>query len=540
VLTADTSRPSYRHLRRCLLGGSLLCLAVCNQEEGPIAPERRDAHVESQESAGVGAAVSPPGEETRQVRGRRSRHPGVTPRVAVPDVAEELAEAFADAARAIHASVVRIDVELAAPPPWPSSGRSTAGPDFRDYYDRLFDDFGPQGRPAATPGATRWPRSTGSGFVLDRDGHILTNSRVVERARSVAVTLPHGEQLTAAVVGRDPVTDLAVVKLQRPPRDLIVARTGDAGRLRVGQWVLAVGSPRGLRHSVAAGIVSGLGQTGGRTRMSGERVRRYIQTDATIDANNAGGPLVTLAGEVVGVITFVEDGAAGTNDYAVPISEAVVIAATLIKEGRVRYPYIGVEVGAVGDFTDARQDAAVRAPAEGALVTAVVPGSPSEHAGLREGDVILTIDAKPTRDAAALVAAVWGRGIGATLALEYWREGRSYSARVPVRELPTEEKPSDAVRPRAGLGLQTLTEPIARSLGLAGDVKDGAVVTEVQAGGPAGLAGLRPGDVIVEIDRQPVRAASEGARLLKQGGKREHLLRVVSGSGARFVTVTPE
>jgi serine protease Do len=517
----------------------VLLLAVCHQEEAPVAPERRDAHAASEESAGVSAVVSPPGEETRQARGRRSRHPGVTPRVAVPEVAEELAEAFADAARAIHASVVRIDAELAAPPPWPSSGRSTAGPEFRDYYDRLFDDFGPQGRPA-TPGGTRWPRSTGSGFVLDRDGHILTNSRVVERARSVAVTLPDGEQLTAAVVGRDPVTDLAVVELQRPPRDLVVARTGDASRLRVGQWVLAVGSPRGLRQSVAAGIVSGLGQTGGRTRMSGERVRRYIQTDAAIDANNAGGPLVTLAGEVVGVSTFVEDGAAGSNDYAVPINEAVAVAATLIKEGRVHYPYIGVEVGAVGDFTDAVRDAAVRAPAEGALVTAVVPGGPAESAGLREGDVILAIDAKPTRDAAALVAAVWARGIGSTLALEYWREGKSHSARVVVRELPTEEKPPDAARPRAGLGLQTLTEPIARSLGLAGDLKDGAVVTEVQAGGPAGLAGLHPGDVIVEIDRQPVRTAAEGARLLKQGGKREHLLRVVSGSGARFVTVTPE
>jgi serine protease Do len=457
----------------------------------------------------------------------------------VPDVAEELADAFAEAAGAIHGSVARIDVELAAPPPWRSSGRSTAGPDFRDYYDRLFDDFGPQGRPGTAPDGTRWPRTTASGFVLDRDGHILTNSRVVERARSVVVTLPDGEEIAATVVGRDPVTDLAVVRLKRQPRNLIVARTGDASKLRIGQWVLAVGSPLGLPQSVAAGIVSGLGQTGGRTRMSGERTRRYIQTDAAIGANNAGGPLVTLAGEVVGVSTFVEDGPAGARGFAIPVVQAVAVAATLIKEGRVRYPYIGVEVGAVGDFTDLDQDAA-RAPAAGALVTAVVPGGPSENAGLREGDVILTIEAKPVPDAAALVGVVWDRGIGSTLALDYWREGKRHSARVAVRELPTEERPPDAARPRAGLGLQTLTEPIARSLGLAGEVKDGAVVTEVQVGGPAALAGLHAGDVIVEIDRQPVRTAAEGARLLRQGGKRDHLLRVVSGSGARFVTVTPE
>jgi serine protease Do len=464
-----------------------------------------------------------------------SKSRGVTPRVGVPPVAEQLTRAFAGAAQAVRASVVRVDVESALP--LPGLTRDQTPPEFKDFFDGLFEFGVPAGNHRFAPPPVR--RGTGSGFVIDSDGHVVTNSHVVEAASAVTIRTLDGQELSARVIGRDPLTDLAVLAVQNP-KHLTVARVGDARALRIGQWVLAVGSPLGVEQSVTAGIVSGLGRTGGRVRMSGERVRRYIQTDTSINPGNSGGPLVNLAGEVVGVNTLTNVGPGGPYGFAIPINDAQQVARTLVEQGRVRYPYIGVQVAAVDDLSaEARRLLDPGAPRDGAYVSAVAPDGPAAKAGLHAGDIVLEIDGKPIRDATGLVDAVSGRSIGAQAALTFWRDGKQQRGQVQVGELPGGQEPPEA-GPRLGVGLQTLTEDLGNSLGLPADVKRGAVVTEIQPNGPAARAGLAVGDVVVEINRQEVASAWVAAQALRAGGIKRHLLRVMSGGRARFVTMTPQ
>ncbi len=345
----------------------------------------------------------------------------MTPKIQVPAVAEQLTEAFSDAAEAIRPSVVRIDVQSSAPGRGLTRGQGS--PELRDFFDRFFDfgEGGPRGGDGPMP-----RQGVGSGWVMDSAGHIVTNSHVVENAQKITVQMADGREFSARVLGRDPLTDLAVVKLDKAPDNLTVARTGDSEKLRVGQWVLAVGSPLGLEQSVTAGIVSSLGRTGGRIRMSGERVRRYIQTDASINPGNSGGPLVTLAGEVIGVNTLINVGPGGAYGFAIPVNEAARVAQTLVKEGRMRYPYIGAQVGTVSDLpAEIKQQLGSGAPAEGAFISGVVPGGPAEKAGLREGDIVVKLEGAAVKDAGGLVDATSARAIGSKVDLEYWREGKA-------------------------------------------------------------------------------------------------------------------
>jgi serine protease Do len=463
----------------------------------------------------------------------------LTPKLGVPKVAEELTNAFAGAAGAIRGSVVRVNVEMGegakSGVAWRGQSRSDV-PDLRDPLERLFDfglpDLGERGAP---PPEARL--AVGSGFVLDAAGHVLTNSHVVERASKITVQLPDDRQLAAKVVGRDQFTDLAVLAIEKTPKDLTVARLGDSNHLRVGQWVLAVGSPLGLDQSVTAGIVSGLGRTGGRMRMSGERVQRYIQTDAAINPGNSGGPLVTLAAEVVGVNTLIDVGPGGAYGFAIPIQQASVVAEALMKEGRVRYPYLGVEVVAIEDLSsEARQPLSDKAPREGALVAAVIPGGPAAAAGLRNGDVILEIGDSKIKNARDIIDVVTGQNIGSKVRVTYWRDGEKRSADITIGELGGGSRVEATRQVHIGIALQTVDASIARSLGLPRNTR-GAVVTDVEPDSRAAKAGLIPGDVIVELDRKPVTSAAEVVGAMEEGGPRARLLRVRSGTGTRFVAI---
>jgi serine protease Do len=462
----------------------------------------------------------------------------LTPRLSVPKAAQELTEAFAGAASAIRGSVVRVDVQIGR------GGRAGIARDqpidprgFRSPFERFFDlnPFDPQQAP-------QQPRQgVGSGFLIDHAGHVVTNAHVVEQASTVTVRLADDREFPARVAGRDPWTDIAVLVMDKPPEDLTVARIGQAENLRVGQWVLAVGSPLGLEQSVTAGIVSGLGRTGGRMRMSGERVQRYIQTDAAINPGNSGGPLVTLAAEVVGVNTLINVGPGGAYGFAIPIDQAAQVAQTLIKEGRVRYPYLGVQVGSIDDLPpDERQRLGGQAPRDGAYVASVVADSPAARGGLREGDVILKVADRPIKGAVDVIDVVSQQKIGSKVTVEYWRAGQTRKAELAIGELDAGrgQPGGGGDGARLGVGLQTLDEQLARSLGLPLDTR-GAVVTEVLPGSPAAQAGLAPGDVIVEIDRKAVSSAEEVAKVVREGGPKERLLRVRNRSGTRFVTVTP-
>lgn len=463
---------------------------------------------------------------------------GVTQRTEVPSAARALSDSFAATAAAIRPSVVRLDVEI--DPLRVGPGDVTGMPlgsdlDRPNSFRRFF------GLSAGGPGegAAGVLRVTGSGFILDQPaGYVLTNSHVIRGAASVTIVTSDGKTYPAEVVGEDELTDVGVVRFQKTPPRLTSARLGKSSEVQVGQWVLAVGSPLGIEQTVTAGIVSGLGKTGGRMRLSGERVRRFIQTDALINLGNTGGPLLNLEGEVIGVNTLVDLGPGGSYGFAIPIDQAKQVAWLVAKEGRVRYPYIGVLVGDVeelaaplgGELPDGY-------PERGAYVAEVTPGAPAARAGLQAGDVITDFAGEAVVSASDLLDQISARRIGDSADLAYVREGAARKTQVEIAELPSGEGESE--KNRFGLTLQTLTETMARSLGLRAGTR-GTVIAEVREGSSAEAAGLEPGDVIVQIDRQDVRSDEEASELLKADTGRPRLLRVVGPNGTRFVTLELE
>ncbi len=467
----------------------------------------------------------------------------VTPKTEAPNEARALSHAFSNVAKALAPSVVRIEVEVGSPRAAGPHGRMQ-GPDDDDDGDdsgippffRHFFQFGPGGG-MPDPGPQH---GVGSGFIIDTNGDIVTNRHVVQGATKVTVTMNDGKEYPARVVGKDAQTDVAVVRLEHPPSNLVVARLGDSDKLEVGEWVVAIGSPLGLEQTVTAGIVSGKGRSGRHVRMSGRRVRGYIQTDAKINPGNSGGPLVNLEGEVVGVNTLIEVGAGGAYGFAIPVNEVRRVAQALVKEGRVRYAYLGLMLTDVKDLNDAQKAKLGKAvPASGAYVAETTPGGPAGKAGMRPGDVITEVNNQKIQGAGDVVDFVSTQPIGARVLLHYVRDGHPAETQVALGELPDEDAraSTDAQQGKLGMALQTLTPDVAASLGLSGNTK-GTVITDVLPGSAAEQAGLHPGDVIVEVDRRPVNSADDAVAALhgpsRTGG---HLLRVRGPNGTRFVTV---
>jgi serine protease Do len=464
----------------------------------------------------------------------------VTPRTQAPNEARVLSRAFAATAKALAPSVVRIDVESGPARVAKNERGENRGPGGRQippelapFFERFFggggdDDDGPSPGPG---------KGTGSGIVIDTNGDVLTNGHVVKGATKVTVETADGKQYPAKVVGMDTETDVAVVRIANPPASLVAARLGDSDKLEVGEWVLAIGSPLGLKQTVTAGIISAKGRASGRMRMiSGNRVRNYIQTDAKINPGNSGGPLVNLDSEVVGINTYINTGPGGAYGFAIPINEARQVAMTLVKEGRMRYAYLGVKVGDMDALTDDARSQFKNVPKEAAIVSEVTPGSPAEHAGLRAKDVITKIDNQPIAGASDVVGYVSSKGIGAKVSVQYVRDGKPGNTQVTLGELPTGDVVADASQERIGLQLQTLTPEVARALGLPADAK-GAIVTDVQPGSRAEKAGLQAEDVILNVDRKDVRSSDDAVSALHASPKKEHLLKVRRGNATRFVTI---
>jgi len=424
--------------------------------------------------------------------------------------------------------VVRIDVEVAAQGQRRTSGDEQGIPPF---FRRFFDFDGQMPMPGPQ-------RGVGSGFILDNQGDIVTNRHVVQGATKVTVTFNDGQEFPAKVVGKDAQTDVAVVRLEKLPPSMVVSRLGDSDQLEVGEWVIAVGSPLGLDQTVTAGIVSGKGKTRGRMQMSGKRVRRYIQTDAKINPGNSGGPLCNLDGEVVGVNTLIQVGDGGSYGFSIPINEVKRVAQLLIREGRVRYPFLGVMLTDVKSLDDdKRAKLGAGAPKTGALVTDLTPGAPAGAAGLRPGGVITPIGGQPGQDAPDVVDYVSSQSIGAKVPMAYVREGKTANATVTLGELPDEDAKQSEQSSQIGMALQTLTPDLADSLGVDRHTK-GAAVTDVAAGSPAERAGIHPGDVILEVNRRPISSAQDAvAALSNPAAKGSFLLRVRYAGGTRFVTL---
>jgi serine protease Do len=469
----------------------------------------------------------------------------VTPKTERPPEARALSSAFAATAKALRPSVVRIDVEVGPPRMVQHRRMQQPGPQGPQDFDgippmfrRFFDFGGGGGGPDDDGAGPPMPgHGTGSGVIVDAAGDVVTNSHVVENAHKITVTLEGGEEIPAKLVGRDPRTDLALVRLERVPAKLVAARLGNSDQLEVGEWVLAIGSPLGLDQTVTAGIVSGKGHVGRHVQMSGERVRTYIQTDAKINPGNSGGPLVDLEGEVVGINTLINTGPGGAYGFAIPINEVTRVMRTLLADGRVRYPYLGVRVGDVAGMpANEKQKLGANPPEKGAFVSEVTAGSPAASAGLRAGDVITRVDGRAVETGGDVVDAVSSHAIGDKVAVEIVRDGKHQSLRAALAEMPGDDRVASEEAGPVGMALQTLTPDVASSLGLPSATR-GAAVTDVITGGAAARAGIKPGDVLVEVDRKPVASAEDAAAALRQQRNGGHLVRVLGENGARFVTV---
>lgn len=379
-------------------------------------------------------------------------------------------------------------------------------------------------------------RGAGSGVVIDDKGYILTNNHVVGGADEIKVQFQDGKELPAKIVGTDPRSDLAVISVQAKGYALKAAPLGDSEKLAVGEWVMAIGNPFGLDHTVTVGVISAKGRSG-----IGERSGNYqdfLQTDASINPGNSGGPLVNLNGEVIGINTAIlgPGGNIGIG-FAVPSDMAKPIARELIASGKVRRPFLGISMQ---PYTSDMAKA-LGAPEKGALVGQLTTGAPAEKAGVRRGDVIVKVDGKPVNTSRDVQRYVLARRVGDAIALDVWRDGKLMSLQAKTAELPGEDGAAAAAmgddgqagKAKLGLGLQTLSPQMAERFGL--KAQQGAIINSVRPGSPAAEAGLQRGDVIIEVDRHPVRSAEEVVRALGSERAGGHVLLVQRGDQSMFV-----
>jgi serine protease Do len=374
-------------------------------------------------------------------------------------------------------------------------------------------------------------KGVGSGFVISREGYILTNNHVVEEADQIRVKLANGKEYTGKVVGRDPKTDLALVRIDGAP-DLHPLTLGSSDDIKVGSWVVAVGSPFGLEQTVTAGIVSAKGRVIG----SGP-YDNFIQTDASINPGNSGGPLVNMKGEVVGINTAIVAQGQGIG-FAIPIDMAKDIAHQLETAGHVTRGWLGVSIQ---QMTPELAKSFGMKEEKGALVSQVVPASPAEKAGLEKGDVIVEYDGKEVADSKELPRLVASTSVGKTVTVKILRDGKAMERQVKVGEME-EKKPEVAKAPtgkKLGIAVQNLTPEIARGLGL--KMETGVVITQVEPGSPASEAGLQTGDVIREVDRKPVKDVDDFVRKVEEArGQDTVLLFIQRGQNSLFAAVTPK
>jgi serine protease Do len=370
-------------------------------------------------------------------------------------------------------------------------------------------------------GAPRGPErrsGQGSGFIIDSDGTILTNFHVVDGAQKIVVTMDDGKNYDAKVLGKDEKTDIAVIKIAAG-RNLPAVDLGDSDRLQVGEWVMAIGNPFGLDHTVTSGIVSAKGR-----QIGAGPYDNFIQTDASINPGNSGGPLINLRGEVVGINTaiFSQSGGNIGIGFAIPANSFKELLPQLKDKGRVVRGYLGTKVQKV---TPEIAESLGMKPARGALVAEVLGGGPAELAGVKPGDVIIEFDRKQVKDSSDLPIQVARVAPGTRLEVKLWRDGKEMTLPLTVGEMKEAEVSASTHEGDLGLTTQPITPRLAENLGL--DRAEGLVITAVRPGGAADEAGLRSGDVIVEINREPVKNLADYRRELARSEKAKSILMLV-------------
>ncbi|MBX3733305.1 MAG: DegQ family serine endoprotease [Verrucomicrobiae bacterium] len=435
---------------------------------------------------------------------------------------------YAPVVKQVVPSVVRVNVKQKAR--FASSPVPAIPPELRRFFGPGFP-----GAPGDGEEMPRMPRSqgVGSGVIVTADGYILTNNHVIEGAEEVKVNLQDGREFVARVVGGDPKTDVAVLKVDGG--DLPALVLGDSDALEVGDVVLAIGNPFGIGQTVTSGIVSATGRA-----TMGLDYEDFIQTDAAINPGNSGGALVDASGRLVGINTAILSRSGGNQGigFAIPVSLARDIMESLVKDGRVTRGYFGVMIQ---DVNPALARKFGLDDAKGALVGEVTPDSPAAKAGLKSGDVVTSLGGRDVRDSRQLKLAVSRIRPGETAQVQVLRDGKMKTMKVRVGELPGEASVAKA-SPAAdegtlnGVGVTDLDARTRRQYNIPAGV-GGAVITEVAPDSAAAEAGLQPGDVVLEINRTEVKDAGDAVRLTEDPEDRTTLLKVWSRGGTRYVVV---
>jgi len=451
------------------------------------------------------------------------RHKGY-PQVVVPNVPKQIVDtskAFSEIASAVSPAVVNISTTKIV--------KRDANPLFDDQFFDLFNPF----REFKTP--KKWKeQSLGSGVIVSPDGYIITNNHVIEQAQEIRITLFDKRSFKARIIGSDPKTDIAVVKVDA--KDLPTVQWGDSDKLQVGEFVLAIGNPFGLSHTVTMGIISAVG----RANVGIADYEDFIQTDAAINPGNSGGPLVNIKGELIGINTAIFSRSGGYQGigFAVPSNMVRLVMGQLEQKGKVTRGWLGVTIQ---ELTPELSQKFGLKQSKGALVGDISKGSPAEKSGIKRGDIITEYDGKKVKDVGNLRNMVAQSKVGTEVPLTILRGDKEYTVKVLIAELPRDlaessqgNIPDDQTfEGLVGLNVMDLTKEVARQLGLNKEEK-GVVVIRVEPGSAAEEAGIRKGDVIQEVNRKKVERLDDYNKIISGMQPGDTILLFVNRGGKKF------
>ena len=388
-----------------------------------------------------------------------------------------------------------------------------------DFFERFFGDV---------PKREFKQRSLGSGFIISADGYIFTNNHVVEQADKILVKLSDGREYKADVIGRDAKTDIALIKI-KPSNSLPVADIGDSEKLRVGEWVMAIGNPFGLEQTVTAGIVSAKGRVIGAGPYD-----NFIQTDASINPGNSGGPLFNMEGKVIGINTAIVAHGQGIG-FAIPISMAKSILPDLKSKGKVTRGWMGISVQEVSE--DIAKNLKLKEKS-GALISEVFKGDPADKAGLQPGDVVIEVNGTKIKDTHQLLIVIASFHVGEKVNVKVLRDGQEKTFQVTVAERKDRSEVAlekDGRKEEFGMTVQDITPQIARQLGIPAKTK-GVIVTDVEEGSPADEVGIQPRDIIVQINKVSINSVKDYQKeMSKQNAKNSIMFLIKRGKSTFFV-----
>ncbi|MGB3210668.1 MAG: DegQ family serine endoprotease [Desulforhopalus sp.] len=447
-------------------------------------------------------------------------------------ILDKSSKAFVNVVKEAKPAVVHIRVEKTTTRSFPG------GQGQEELFNHPFFDqfFGPQSRRQIPKPREFTQRGQGSGFIISKDGFILTNNHVVEGADNIKVTLSDNRDFDAKVIGTDPQTDVALLKIE-DPSNLPVLPLGNSANLEPGEWVIAIGNPFGLSQTVTVGVVSATG----RSSVGINEYENFIQTDAAINPGNSGGPLINGRGEVVGINTalFSRTGGYMGIGFAIPINMVKSIEDQLQKEGKVTRGWLGVVIQNVDK--DLAESFGLK-QAGGILISEVQKDSPASAAGLKQGDVILQLNDVQLIDVSDLRNRIAMLRPGSKAILDIMRDGRDKKIQISIGEQPADFSKrgpgtrSDDSLEQYGLTLQELTPELAKKFEYEED--SGLIISDIASGSAAEAAGLQPGQLVEEVNRERVSSLRELNNALKQSKSDKVLLRVRAGNYSTYVVLT--